>query len=56
MELVIGCFLDTRAIDPLAKVSLRVQEADSYKGQTEIAGLLTVVTREDAQTTRVDWE
>ncbi len=54
MEFVIKCFLYTITCNALAKISLRVEEADADERQTKIASFFTMIAGKDAQATGVN--
>ena len=54
VDLLVHGFLVPVAGDLLMEVTLWVQTADSDEWQSQVTGLLAVITREDAQAARVD--
>ena len=54
MQFIVRCLLDALASDTLAEVALWIQKAHANEGQIQIAGLLAVIARKNAQTTGVD--
>src|SRR6476646_4510 len=53
-QLLVDGLLLALGVDALAKVALRIEEADTDEGKSEVARLFAVVAREDAQAAGVD--